>query len=159
MSKRPMGHIVHQSINIYLYSYWYTIMLIKREKKKSSLVWELNVSFFFKSWIPFSQGCFAPSLVEIGPMVLEKKILKCCQHILLFIDKYNYHSEKGVTLHLNKLKSLHWRVLFAQFGWNWCSDSGEIEWMWKVHRRTDTQTICIMCMNLKKTYRYRVSIF
>ena len=143
MSKRPKGLIVHQSINIYLYSYGYTIMLIKREKKLS-LIWELNVSFFFKSWIPFSQGCFAPSLVEIGPMVMEKKIFKFCQHILLF--KYNYHLEKGVTLHLNKLKSPHWRVLFAKFGWNWFSDSGEIEGNVKSSKK-DGQTICIMCMN------------
>ena len=25
-------------------------------------------------WIPFTQGCFVPSLVEIGPVVLEKKM-------------------------------------------------------------------------------------
>ena len=27
-----------------------------------------------QSWIPFTQGCFVPSLVEIGSVVLEKKI-------------------------------------------------------------------------------------
>ena len=32
-------------------------------------------------WIPFTQGCFLPSLVEIDPVVLEKKILKVCQCI------------------------------------------------------------------------------
>ena len=30
--------------------------------------------FFEQIWIPFTQGCFVPSLVEIGPVVLEKKI-------------------------------------------------------------------------------------
>ena len=27
-----------------------------------------------ETWIPFTQGCFLPRLVEIGPMVLEKRI-------------------------------------------------------------------------------------
>ena len=30
--------------------------------------------FFEQNWIIFSQGCFVPSLVEIGPVALEKKI-------------------------------------------------------------------------------------
>ena len=29
---------------------------------------------FEQTWIPFTQGCFVPSLVEIGPVILEKKI-------------------------------------------------------------------------------------
>ena len=29
-----------------------------------------------QTWIPFTQGCFVPSLVAIGPVVLEKKIRK-----------------------------------------------------------------------------------
>ena len=28
---------------------------------------------FEQTWIPFTYGCFVPSLVEIGPVVLEKK--------------------------------------------------------------------------------------
>ena len=31
-------------------------------------------SLFILSWDPFSQGCFVPSLVEIGPVVLENKM-------------------------------------------------------------------------------------
>ena len=27
-----------------------------------------------QTWIPFTQGCFVPSLIEIGPVVLEKKM-------------------------------------------------------------------------------------
>ena len=34
-----------------------------------------------KQWIPFTQECFVPSLVEIGQMVLEKKIFWICQCI------------------------------------------------------------------------------
>ena len=29
---------------------------------------------FEQTWIPFTQGCFVPSLVEIGPVVQEEKI-------------------------------------------------------------------------------------
>ena len=29
---------------------------------------------FQQTWIPFTQGCFVPSLVDIGPVVLEKKL-------------------------------------------------------------------------------------
>ena len=29
-----------------------------------------------KTWVPFTQECFVSSLVEIYPVVLEKKILK-----------------------------------------------------------------------------------
>ena len=29
---------------------------------------------FEETWIPLTQGCFVPSLVEIGPVVLEKKM-------------------------------------------------------------------------------------
>ena len=31
---------------------------------------------FERTWIPFSQGCFVPSLVKIGPVFLEKKMKK-----------------------------------------------------------------------------------
>ena len=29
---------------------------------------------FEQTWIPYTQGCFVPSLVEIGPVFLEKKM-------------------------------------------------------------------------------------
>ena len=29
---------------------------------------------FERTWIPFTQGCYVPGLVEIDPMVLERKI-------------------------------------------------------------------------------------
>ena len=42
-----------------------------------------------------------PSLVEIGPVVLEKKIFKSCQFI--FIISQLSPLWKGVALHLNKV--------------------------------------------------------
>ena len=49
-------------------------MLIKEKKKKSFILWEWNGSSFEQTWIPFTQGCFVPKLVEIGSVVLEKKV-------------------------------------------------------------------------------------
>ena len=37
---------------------------------------DLAFSLFEQSWIPFTQGWFVPSLIEFGPVVLEKKIFK-----------------------------------------------------------------------------------
>ena len=76
-----------------------------------------------KTWIPFTQGCFVPNLVEIGLVVLEKKIFKFVNVFWLF---RNYLPlEKGGTLYLNKLDALcqvwlklaqwFWRRLFFKF--------------------------------------------
>ena len=68
-----MGHIAHlrkqfKSLN----KYDYIITLIKRRKKKT--LWEIIASSFEETWILFTQWCFVPSLVEIGSVVLEKKM-------------------------------------------------------------------------------------
>ena len=34
-----------------------------------------------KYWIIFTQECFVPTFVEVGPVVLEKKIFNSCQFI------------------------------------------------------------------------------
>ena len=36
--------------------------------------WKGRGPTFEETWIPSTQGCFVPSLVEIGPVVLEKKM-------------------------------------------------------------------------------------
>ena len=74
LNKRPMGHIYSpekkfQSINTFAQSNYQTITLTTREKKKL-----IECSLFVKTWVPFTQGCFVPSLVEIWPVVQEKKI-------------------------------------------------------------------------------------
>ena len=55
--------------------------------------------------IPLTQRCFGPSLVEIGPVVVENedfKILSMYFHYFIF----NYLPlEKGRALHLNKFES------------------------------------------------------
>ena len=44
------------------------------------------------SSIPFTHGCFVPSLIEIGPVVLEEEIFKCHQ---LFSISYYLPLKKG----------------------------------------------------------------
>ena len=58
--------------------------------------------FFEQTWIPFTQGCFVPSLVEIGSVVLERKIFEFRQIILA----------------ISKLSSL-WRGQGPSFEQNW----------------------------------------
>ena len=66
------------------------------------------------------------NLVEIGQEVLEKKIFKFRQCIFGFFCNY-LPWEKGGALHLNKLESLHPRILCAKLGRNWPSGSGEVD--------------------------------
>ena len=48
---------------------------IESEKKKNIINFTTILgSSFEQTWILVTQGCFVPSLVEIGPVVLEKKI-------------------------------------------------------------------------------------
>ena len=49
---------------------------------------------FAKPWVPFTQECFIPSLVEIDPMVLQKNIFIFRQCIF----------DVGGALHLNELE-------------------------------------------------------
>ena len=57
---------------------------------------------FEQTWILYTKGCFVPSLVEIGPVVLEKKIFKFCQCIFAISQLSTLG--KGRVLHLNKLE-------------------------------------------------------
>ena len=75
-----------------------------------------------QNWIPFTQGCFVPSLVKIGPVILEKKIFNVVNVFLLFC--YYFPTEKGLALHLKKLDSLYPKTLCATFDWNEPSGSG-----------------------------------
>ena len=66
-----------------------TVQIIKQiwlyhnvdSENKEKKLWEFIGSSFGQTWITFTQGCFVPRLVEIGPVVLEKKIFKFQQCI------------------------------------------------------------------------------
>ena len=62
------------------------ISLIKRKKKSLSLFWELKVLNLWKLLHPIARFCFVQSLVEIGPIDLEKKIFKFCQMYFCYFD-------------------------------------------------------------------------
>ena len=67
-------------------------------------VCELAHSFFHLNiWIRFTQKCIVKSLVKIGPVVVENKILKFCKCI--FAISLYPPWEKGGALHLCKLES------------------------------------------------------
>ena len=72
-NKRPTGHIAHlreqfKSIN----TYDYIITLIKQKNQENWMVFNMN---------KFESPSSKDALVEIGPVVLEKKIFKFCQCI------------------------------------------------------------------------------
>ena len=58
-----------------------------------------------QTWNPFIQRYCVLSLIEIGPVVLEKKIFKFRQCNFAILLKYYLPLEKGGAIHLNKLES------------------------------------------------------
>ena len=48
--------------------------------------WKRAGSFIWTNLNPYTQGCFVPSLVENGSVVLEKKIFKSCQLIFIIFQ-------------------------------------------------------------------------
>ena len=44
------------------------------QKPIISIFLKTKWSLFVKAWVHFTQGCFVPSLVKIGPVVPEKKM-------------------------------------------------------------------------------------
>ena len=65
-----MGHNAHREIFLKIDKHMIITMLIKRRKNSLFTLWELNGSSFEQTWIPFTQGCTVPNLVEIGLVVL-----------------------------------------------------------------------------------------
>ena len=61
--------------------------------------------------------CFVPSFVEIGPVVLEKKIFKSCQFIFI-ISKIISPLGRAWPFIWPNLNSLYPGLLCAKFGWN-----------------------------------------
>ena len=97
-SKRHMGHIAHltsqfKSINTFAKSYDFIITLIWRRNTHHFLFddWQVLISKPFH----FTQGCVVPSLVDIGQMILKKKILNSremyfCYFLIISLGKRRY---------------------------------------------------------------------
>ena len=95
-----------------------------KEKKTLFTLWALDCSSFEQTWILFTQWCFVPNLVEIGPAVLEKKHFKFRQCI--FTISLLSPLGKGLGPSFEQTWILITpRRHCAKFGWNWPSESGE----------------------------------
>ena len=86
--------------------------------------WRIEWSLFVYCWIPFTEGCFVPNLVEIGPVSLVKKFF------LNFLNEFSlFHNylplEMGVAFIWTNLNLHYSNMLCAKYGWNWPSVSGE----------------------------------
>ena len=76
-NKKPMGHIPHprnqfKSKHICSKLWLYHPVDLERRKPIISFFFIIEWSLFVKHWVPFTQGCYRPSLVEIDQMVLQK---------------------------------------------------------------------------------------
>ena len=98
------------------------ITLIKRWKTPLLSLRELNVSSFQQTWILFTQGCFVPSLVEIGQVVLERifKFRQC-----IFAISQLSPLVKGRVPSLNKFESPSSEDAFCQV---WLKLA---QWFWR----------------------------
>ena len=118
INKRSMGNIAHQlrkqfkSIN----TYDYIITLIKRRKNPLFTLYEFSGSSFEQTWIPFIQECIVPSLVEISPAVLEKRVFKFCQCICYF--EIIFHWKKVWLFIWTNLNPHYPRMVCANLGGN-----------------------------------------
>ena len=102
----------------------YIITSIRRKNTIISFM-RFKWPLFVKSWVTFAQGYFVPSLVEIGPMVLKKKIFELGKRISTFFLLL-YLLGKGHGPSFEKKKNLLYpRMLWAKFGWSQPSGSGE----------------------------------
>ena len=78
--------------------------------------WKGQGHSFEQTWISFTQGCFVPSLVEIGWGFLMSSIYF---HYFLIISPCK---RAGPFIYKN-LNPFHPRMLCANFGWNFLSGS------------------------------------
>ena len=78
----------------------------------------------YKNWMLFTKGCFVTSLVEIGPVVLEKKILKSFS-IYFYYFIMIFPLRRAWPFIWTNLNPIHPRMFCATFDWNLTSGSGE----------------------------------
>ena len=71
--------------------------------------WEGHGPSFEQTQISFTQRYFVPSLVEINPVVLEKKIFKAVKLFILFPNYLPF--ERGASLIWTNLNALHPGIL------------------------------------------------
>ena len=78
--------------------------------------WKRAGTSFEQIWIPFTQECIVPSLVEIDPMVLDK-IFKFRQSIFA-ISLLSPLGKKALSFIWTNMNPFYPKWLGAQHGWN-----------------------------------------
>ena len=109
-----IGPVVPEKRFFKYFQYYFTISLL-------SLLGEGRDPSFEQAWFPFIQGCSVLCLVEIGPVVLEKKILITFNMILHFFYMYYHPWKKAWHFVWIDMNSLHPRMLSAMFCRKWPS--------------------------------------
>ena len=109
-----IGPVVPEKKFFKYFQYYFTISLL-------SLLGEGRDPSFEQAWFPFIQGCSVLCLVEIGPVVLEKKILITFNMILHFFYMYYHPWKKAWHFIWIDMNSLHPRMLSAIFCRKWPS--------------------------------------
>ena len=99
--------------------------------------WKRAGPFISTSVIPITQGCFVPSVNEIGQVVLDKKSF--WNFVNVYLPFCNYLPlEKGGALLLKELESLLPENALCQFSCNWSRCSGEdgnVKSLWQQRQR------------------------
>ena len=84
------------------------------------------ISHWKRAWpFIFTQGCLVPSLVEIGPVVLEKKFFFKISSVYFRYLVITTPWKRAWPFILTNLNPLYPRMLCTKFGWNWPSGSWE----------------------------------
>jgi hypothetical protein len=90
-------------------------------------------ALFERIWIPYTQGWFVPSLIEIGLLVLERKITGL---LLLFL--HYIPCRRAFPLIWTNLNPFWPRMIYVKSGWHWSGGSVEVENM--KSKQMDRQT-------------------
>ena len=97
---------------------------------------------FEQIWIPITQECFVPSLVEIGTLILEKKIFRFLQFIFAFLFLSSLGKRCGPLFQQTQIPFTHGCFLpsFVEIG------SGVLDKktkMWKFYENNDDTQLSI----------------
>ena len=95
------------------------------EKKNIFSFLRIAWSSIVKPWVSFTWGCIVASLVEIGSVSVEKKILKFCQCIFAILSLSPLGNDVHVALHLSKLESFLPKDAWSQASFKLA------QWVWR----------------------------
>ena len=128
--------------------FWYLLIIspyyTPRKRSFGGYIVILMFKVVWTNMNPLLQGCFVSSLVEIGTVVLEKKILNFINVFSLF--RYYLPLGKDMTLHMNKIEfpspkyasrqvwlklaTRFWRIRFLNFFYVFLLFDSPWKWTW-----------------------------